>query len=51
MPIFLATVFARNEKDNLTKAEQTELIAMSKALLARYGRPTICVAGVHQITV
>ena len=35
--IFLITVFAKNEKDNLTKAEQAELIAMSKALLARYG--------------
>ncbi|KKW90589.1 type II toxin-antitoxin system RelE/ParE family toxin [Sphingobium chungbukense] len=35
--IFLVTVFAKNEKDNLTKAEQAELIVMSKALLARYG--------------
>jgi hypothetical protein len=37
IPIFLVTVFAKNERDNLTKAEQAELIAMSKALLARYG--------------
>jgi hypothetical protein len=37
IPIFLVTVFAKNEKDNLAKAEQPELIAMSKALLARYG--------------
>lgn len=37
VPIFLITVFAKNEKDNLTKAEQAELIAMSKALLAHYG--------------
>jgi hypothetical protein len=37
MPIFLVTMFAKNEKDNLTKAEQAELMAMSKALLARYG--------------
>ena len=37
IPIFLVTVFAKNEKDNLTKAEQAELIAMSKALLAFYG--------------
>jgi hypothetical protein len=37
VPIFLVTVFAKNEKDNLAKAEQAELIAMSKALLARYG--------------
>lgn len=40
VPIFLVTVFAKNEKDNLTKAEQGELIAMSKALLARYGDRT-----------
>jgi hypothetical protein len=37
IPIFLVTVFAKNERDNLAKAEQAELIAMSKALLARYG--------------
>ncbi len=37
VPIFLVTVFAKNEKDNLGKAEQAELIALSKALLARYG--------------
>ena len=37
IPIFLVTVFAKNEKDSLAKAEQAELIAMSKALLARYG--------------
>lgn len=37
MPIFLITVFAKNEKDNLRKAEQAELVAISKALVARYG--------------
>ena len=37
MPIFLVTVFAKNEKDNLGRAEQAELIAMSKTLLACYG--------------
>ena len=37
VPIFLVTVFAKNEKDNLGKAEQAELVALSKALLARYG--------------
>jgi hypothetical protein len=37
VPIFLVTVFAKNEKDNLGRAEQAELIAMSKLLLARYG--------------
>jgi len=37
VPIFLVTVFAKNEKDNLSKAEQADLVALSKALLARYG--------------
>ncbi|SLK10188.1 type II toxin-antitoxin system RelE/ParE family toxin [Novosphingobium mathurense] len=37
MPIFLVTVFAKNEKDNLSKAEQAELIALGKLLLAHYG--------------
>lgn len=37
MPIFLVTVFAKSEKDNLSKAEQAELIALGKVLLAHYG--------------
>ena len=37
MPVFLVTVFAKNEKDNLSKAEQSELVALSKALIAHYG--------------
>jgi hypothetical protein len=37
VPIFLVTVFAKNEKDNLSKGEQAELVALSKALLAHYG--------------
>jgi hypothetical protein len=37
MPMFLVTVFAKNEKDNLSKAEQATLVALSKALLAHYG--------------
>jgi len=37
MPLFLVTVFAKNEKDNLTKAEQAAAVALSKALLATYG--------------
>ena len=37
VPLFLVTVFAKNEKDNLSRSEQTELIALSKALLAHYG--------------
>ena len=37
VPIFLVTIFAKNEKDNLSKAEQAELVALSKALIAHYG--------------
>lgn len=37
MPLFLVTVFAKNEKDNLSRTEQADLISLSKALLARYG--------------
>lgn len=37
MPIFLLTVFAKNEKDNLTKAEQAAAVALSKALVDSYG--------------
>lgn len=37
MPIFLVTVFAKNEKDNLTKAEQAVAIALAKTLIATYG--------------
>ena len=37
MPIFLVTLFAKNEKDNLGKSEQADLIALSKALIAHYG--------------
>lgn len=37
MPIFLVTVFAKNEKDNLTRAEQAAAIELSKVLVATYG--------------
>ncbi len=37
MPLFLLTVFAKSEKDNLTKAEQAAAVAVSKELLATYG--------------
>lgn len=40
MPIFLVTVFAKNEKDNLAKAEQAALVELSKALVATYGDRT-----------
>jgi hypothetical protein len=37
LPIFLVTVFAKNERDNLSRTEQAQLVARSKALLAHYG--------------
>ena len=37
MPIFLVTVFAKNEKDNLTKTEQAAAVQLSKLLLDSYG--------------
>lgn len=37
MPLFLLTVFAKNEKDNLTKAEQAAAVELSKRLIAAYG--------------
>lgn len=37
MPLFLVTVFAKNEKGNLTKAERAAAVALSKELLAPYG--------------
>jgi len=37
LPIFLATVFARNEKDNLGMAGRVALVAMGQALPERYG--------------
>lgn len=37
MPIFLVTVFAKNEKDNLTATEQAAAIVLSKTLIATYG--------------
>lgn len=37
VPLFLVTVFAKNEKDNVSRAEQAGLVALSKALLASYG--------------
>ena len=37
VPIFLVTLFAKNEKDNLSQTELAELVALSKVLLTRYG--------------
>ena len=40
MPIYLITLFAKNEKDNLTRAEQAAAVELSKALIASYGDKT-----------
>jgi len=37
IPIFLITVFAKNEKDNLTKTEKAAAVKLSKLLLDTYG--------------
>lgn len=37
IPLFLLTVFAKNEKANLTKAELADAVAFSKILLETYG--------------
>jgi len=37
MPIFLLTVFAKKEKDNLSKKELSAAIQLSKALIDVYG--------------
>ncbi len=37
IPLFLVGVFAKNDKSNLTKAEQAHLVQLSKTLLASYG--------------
>lgn len=37
MPIFLVTVFAKNERDNLSRAEQAAAVALAKTLIATYG--------------
>ena len=37
LPLFLVTAFAKNEKDNLTKAELADVVRLSRVLLASYG--------------
>ncbi|WP_293881076.1 type II toxin-antitoxin system RelE/ParE family toxin [Sphingomonas sp.] len=37
IPLFLVTVFAKNEKGNLSKTELAAVVALSKILLANYG--------------
>ena len=37
MPIFLVTIFAKNEKSNLSRAERAAAVQLSRALLENYG--------------
>ena len=37
MPVFLLTVFAKNEKDNLSKAERNALAKVARTLRESYG--------------
>jgi hypothetical protein len=37
MPIFLVTVFAKNEKSNLSTVELAAAVKLSKSLIASYG--------------
>jgi hypothetical protein len=37
MPVILVTVFAKNEKDNLSKSELAHAVQLSKILVANYG--------------
>lgn len=37
MPIFLVTMFAKNEKDNLSTSEKAALVELSKKLVDFYG--------------
>ena len=40
MPIFLVTVFAKNERANLSRSQQVSVVAMSRKILAAYGGKT-----------
>ena len=37
MPIFLLTVFAKNDRGNLSRSQQASAITLSKQILAAYG--------------
>jgi hypothetical protein len=37
MPLFLLTVFAKNEKANITRAEQADLIKLCDLIADSYG--------------
>ena len=38
IPVFLLEIFAKNEKDNLTRAETATLVAAAKGITKVYGR-------------
>lgn len=38
MPLFLLTAFGKNEQENLTKAERSELAGLTKLLIQHYQR-------------
>lgn len=40
IPAFLLTVFAKNEKTNLSQKEQTALVGMAKQMVEDYRRQT-----------
>lgn len=44
IPVFLLTVFAKGEKDDLTKAERNALKAITKALVDQYQRKVALLA-------
>ncbi len=37
-PVFLVSAYAKNEKENLTKAERNELARVADAIFEKYGR-------------
>ena len=39
MPIFLLTIFAKNEKDNITKSEKKILVELCDTLTRAYKKP------------
>mgnify|MGYP000252808875 CR=1 FL=1 len=41
IPLFLLTVFGKNEKDNLSKSERNELAKIANLLSTNYGEPDV----------
>ena len=39
MPVFILTVFAKNERANISRAERADLIELCDAIADAYGRP------------